>query len=129
MDSNLINISSVSCGLFGLQEDHLEEYQSLDDKFIKNKAATFFFRASGLSMRPLIFPGDILIIDRSIENIQNKVAVVNLDGQFLCKRVIKSENKILLRSENCSEQDIVLIGDRDFSVWGVVISLVRELVM
>jgi DNA polymerase V len=45
----------VTCGLFGISDDYIEKYQSLDARFIKNKASTFFFQAASDSMEPLIF--------------------------------------------------------------------------
>ena len=47
----------VSCGLFGLSDDFIESYQSLDERFIKNKTSSFLFEASGDSMEPTIFKG------------------------------------------------------------------------
>ena len=79
-------------------------------------------------MEPLIFKGDTLIIDRSINSFNNKVSIVTLDGQLLCKRVLKYGGNIILRSENPTHKDIVLDKDQDFSIWGVVISIVRELI-
>ena len=54
-------------GLFGIHDDFSEKYQSLDERFIKNKASTFFFKASGKAMAPLILPDDVLIVDRSVD--------------------------------------------------------------
>lgn len=53
-------------GLFGISQDHIEDYQSLDKRFIKSRVSTFFFQASGDAMSPYIENEDILIVDRSL---------------------------------------------------------------
>ena len=42
--NDLIEIyqGKVSCGLFGISDDFIENYQSLDERFVKNKESTFF---------------------------------------------------------------------------------------
>ena len=118
----------VSCGLFGISDDYIEKYQSLDSRFIKNKASTFFFTAASDSMEPLIREGDILIVDRSLEVVNGRVAVVCLGGEMLCKRVIRREGQVLLRSENPAYADVVVTEEMDLVVFGVVTSIAREII-
>ena len=49
-----LSAQKVSCGLFGITNDHIENYQSLDERFVKNKASTYFFEAESDSMSPFI---------------------------------------------------------------------------
>ena len=117
----------VECGLFGVSDDFIDHYQSLDKKLIKNKASTFFFRASSDSMAPLILEKDILVVDRSLEPHAGQVIVVAGDGHLLCKRLIYQKGRMLLRSENPAYKDIEASSDGGgFSVWGVVTALIRE---
>lgn len=37
-------LAKLSCGLFGISDDFIEKYQSLDGHFIKNKFSTFFLK-------------------------------------------------------------------------------------
>ena len=62
---------------FGISDDFIEKYQSLDAKFIKNKFSTFFFEAVGDSMEPTIFEGQVLIVDRSLKDFHQKVCVIS----------------------------------------------------
>lgn len=112
----------VSCGLFGIGEDFTEDFQSLDAKFIKNKTSTFFFEAVGDSMIPAVFPRDILIVDRSIKNYDNRVCVICYEGQMLCKRVFITKDGAILKSENKKYKDIVIENSEELTFWGVVIS-------
>ena len=116
----------VSCGLFGIGDDFLEKYQSLDLRFIKNQASTFFFETTGDSMAPLILPKDILIVDRSLEVSNNKIIVAHLDGAMVCKRYHKKINHIILKSENKIEKPIDITEESNFIIFGVVTAIARE---
>ncbi len=112
--------------LFGVQEDYIEKYQSLDTRLIKNKASTFFFEAKGDSMSPLIFHKDILVVDRSIENFHGKVCVFALAGELHCKRVLKKGGRLILRSENPKHKEVRISDEQEFHLFGVVTAMARE---
>lgn len=120
-------IFTANCGLFGIQDDYIEKYQSLDERFVKNRASTFFFEATGDSMEPLIFPGDVLVVDRSLDWVHGKIIIGHLEGSFLCKRFLKSPKGIILRSENKLHRDILVTEEMDFLVWGTVVAVARDL--
>jgi DNA polymerase V len=112
--------------LFGIQEDHLEQYLSLDQKLIRNKTATYFLRADGEAMAPLIMAKDILIVDRSIKPSTNQIIVANYNDQMFCRRLIKAPQGFILRAENLRFKDIYLTQDDQLDVFGVITSIVRE---
>jgi DNA polymerase V len=116
----------ANCGLFGINDDYMEKYQSLDERFVRNKSSTFFFEATGDSMEPLVFSGDVLVVDKSIPWNHGKIAVVYLEGSFLCKRLLKTPNGIILRSENKLHRDILITEEMDFLLWGVVTTVARD---
>lgn len=122
-------MENVASGLFGISEDHTESYQSLDLRFVKNKAATFFFEASGDSMSPLILPGDILIVDRSVKAINQHIIVGSVDGgEMFCKRLMHKNGQYALVSENFSYPEITIVDEMDLNIFGVVRSIVREFI-
>jgi DNA polymerase V len=112
--------------LFGIQEDHLEQYLSLDQKLIRNKTATYFLRAYGEAMAPLILARDILIVDRSLKPLPNQIIVANCNDQMLCRRLIKASQGYILRAENVTFKDIYLTQEDQLDVFGVVASIIRE---
>ena len=114
--------SKLPCGTFGILDDFIEKYQSLDQRFVQNKASTFFFRATGDSMKPTIFPEDILIVDRSIEHYEGKVCVVCFEGELLCKRVFTKKNHALLLSDNQVYKPKLIQNPENAFVWGVVVA-------
>ena len=75
--------SGIKAGFPSPAADFDESKISLDNVLVKNREATFYAKASGTSMIGAgIDDGDILVIDRSIEPQNNKVAVCYIDGEF-----------------------------------------------
>lgn len=129
MASNVRSLPKVSCGLFGIHDDYIEKHQSLDERFVKNKASTYFFVAAGDSMAPLILERDILIVDRSLEPTHNKVIVVSVEGEMFCKRLIHSPHSLILRSDNPRYSDRIISGEMDMEFFGVVTGLGRDMIL
>lgn len=112
----------LSSSLFGITDDFIEKYQSLDQLFIKNKFSTFFFESTEDSMEPTIYRGQILIVDRSHTDFHGRVCVICLDDRVLCKRVIQKENYVILKSDNTKYKDIMIENNESLSFWGIVIA-------
>ena len=115
-------------GLFGIQEDHIESYLSLDERFIKNKHSTFIFKMDGKSMEPYVYNGDYLIVDRAITGFFNKIVVVDYNGERLCRYLLREGDKIVLRAFNSRFKDIVVAEEMDMQVFGVATMCFRDLV-
>jgi DNA polymerase V len=122
-----MKIRKVSCGLFGISDDYISDYQSLDERFVRNKASTYFFLVAGESMSPLILEKDILIVDRSLNQAHNRVVVVGLDGELFCKRWIQEKGAVRLVSDNPRYPEIQVSPEQDLQLFGVVIGLARDL--
>ena len=98
-------------------------FEELDvaEYLIPNPPATFFIRVTGESMRDAgVFPGDILIVDRSLEPTNGDVVVAAVDGDFTVKRLFKTRNSVELRPENKKFPIIKIEGETELVVWGVV---------
>lgn len=67
-----------------------------------------------------IFPGDLLIVDRSLEAVNNKIVVAVLNGEFTVKRLKKRQGKITLLAENPAYSPIEILEESNFEIWGVV---------
>ena len=66
---------------------------SLDKVVVKNEAATFYARVVGQSMIDAgIDDGDLIVIDKSLEPKDGKIAVCFIDGEFTVKRLNKEED-------------------------------------
>jgi DNA polymerase V len=129
-DGALVPIFSmaVQCGLFGIQDDHIENYLSLDERFIKNKHSTFIFKMEGDSMSPQIDSGDYLIVDRSLTHFMDRIVVVDLYDERMCKFLTRSHGQLVLRSLNNKYQDIVINDEMDLHIFGVATLCFKDLV-
>ena len=101
---------------------------SLDELVIKNKTTTFYAKASGNSMiNAGINDGDILVIDKSLEPKDGKIAVCFIDGEFTVKRIKIKQDYILLVAENDAYQPIMVTATNQFLIWGIVTHVVKNL--
>ncbi len=73
-----------------------------------------------------IFPNDILVVDRSIRPEKGDIIVAALNGEFTVKRFFQQHGSIILHPENPDFNDIRVSPEEDFTVFGVVTSVVRQ---
>lgn len=105
-----------------------DSYESLDlnELIVKNRPATFFMRVEGDSMiEANIFSGDIVVIDRSVPPMHNKIVVAIVNNELLIKRLIKSDKVWTLCSENPSYAPVVITEGLDAAIWGVVTYIIH----
>ncbi|CAM3877134.1 MULTISPECIES: LexA family protein [Flavobacterium] len=101
---------------------------SLDSILVKNKEATFYAKASGDSMIGAgIDNDDILVIDRSLEPTDGKIAICFIDGEFTVKRIKFTDKKLFLQPENDGYQPIEIKEENDFMIWGIVTFVIKKL--
>lgn len=120
--------SRVQAGTPSPTDDFSEGTLDLNEHLIPHKTSTFFVRVVGDSMKGVgIFPGDLLIVDRSLSPTYGKIVIAVLNGEMTVKRFVKEKEKILLRSENDKYPDIKITEYDDFSIWGVATSVIHAL--
>lgn len=71
--------------------------------------------------------GDLLVIDRSLEPQNNKVAVCFIDGEFTVKRFCFQEDHILLMPENKNFSPIKITDKNEFIIWGIVTFIIKAI--
>jgi len=119
--------AKIQAGFASPANDFIEMNISLDKELIGNKDATYYARVEGSSMEGAnIHDGDLLVIDRSIEPQDNKVAVCFIDGGFTVKRLRMEKDFILLMPENDKFEPIKVTHETDFFVWGVVTYIIKS---
>ena len=127
LEAILIN-AGISAGFPSPAGDFKQERISLDKELIKNKEATFFARVSGESMiNAGLEDGDLIVIDRSLEPTNNKIAVCFIDGEFTVKRLKVKKNKIWLKPENTNYKAIEVKEDNELIIWGIVTNVIKKL--
>src|SRR4051812_19566729 len=92
----------IAAGFPSPADDYIEMQLDLNDLCIQHPHATFFARATGMSMiNAGILPGDVLVIDRSVEPQDGSIVVALLEGGFTVKRYRKRPgHRIILEAEN-----------------------------
>jgi len=120
--------ANVAAGFPSPADDYLEGTLDLNEHLIAHPAATFFVRASGYSMiNAGIHPGDILVVDRSLEAKHNKVVIVALNNELTVKRLYKKDKIIRLMPENDDYPVIDIPEDDNLHIWGVVTNVIHGL--
>ena len=119
--------AGISAGFPSPAEDFKEERLSLDETLVKNKEATFYARVSGQSMIGAgLDDNDLLVIDRSLEPANNKIAVCFLDGEFTVKRLRVEKEEVWLQPENPNYPIIKITEDNNFLIWGSVTNVIKK---
>jgi DNA polymerase V len=125
--------ATVSAGFPSPADDYVEGQLDLNEYFINHPSATFFVRVTGESMVGAgILPGDILIVDRSLEPRSGNIVIAVVEGELTVKRFFKTDSFIELRAENPNFKSIKInpVTDSDANlealVWGVVSGVTRK---
>ncbi len=119
--------SGISAGFPSPADDFLDASIDLNREFVKNPSTTFYGRVKGDSMiNAGLNNGDLLIIDKSLEPIDNKIAVCFIDGEFTVKRIKIEKDIVWLVAENEKYQPIKVTAENDFLIWGIVTTVIKN---
>ena len=119
---------SVAAGFPSPASDFEEKQISLDQYCIQNPSATFFVKVDGDSMTGAgIFPGDIVVVDRSLRARIGDIVVAWVIDGYVVKRLERQGKLIYLASANLQYPPIIIEEGTQFEVWGVVTSVVHRL--
>jgi DNA polymerase V len=117
----------IKAGFPSPAADFDETKISLDNVLVKNREATFYAKASGNSMIGAgIDDGDIMVIDRSLEPTNNKIAVCCIDGEFTVKRIKTDKNCVYLMPENSAFEPIKVTENNELIIWGIVTYVIKS---
>lgn len=126
-DGQWLSEEGISAGFPSPADDFKEIRISLDKELIKNSEATFYARVSGDSMIGAgLEDGDLLVIDRSVNPENGKIAVCLIDGEFTVKRIKKIKKKFYLIPENKKYNPIEIKEENELTVWGVVEYVIKK---
>ena len=118
----------VSAGFPSPADDFKEIRISLDKELVKNRDATFYARVCGESMVGAgLDDGDLLVIDRSLDPENGKIAVCLVDREFTVKRIKKEGRKLYLVPENKKYKPIELSDENELIIWGVVTYVIKSI--
>ncbi len=119
--------SHVPAGFPSPAQDYIEGSIDLNEFLISHPNSTFFVRVEGYSMTNAgIQPDDLLIVDRALEAIHNKIVIAILDGELTVKRLSIVDDVYWLIPENPTYSPIRIDENIDFIVWGVVTYVIHK---
>ena len=117
----------ISAGFPSPADDFKEIRISLDRELVKNEESTFYARVSGDSMIEAgLDDGDLIIIDRSLDPENGKIAICFVDGEFTVKRIKKEKNKLFLMPQNKKYKLIEIKEENELIIWGVVEYVIKK---
>lgn len=117
----------IQAGFPSPAQDHICESIDLNKEIVLHPAATFYGRVAGDSMiEEGIEPGDLIVIDRSLEPDDGDLAVCCLDGDFTLKRISLRPGEIWLMPSNETYDPILVTPDCSFEIWGVVTHTIKK---
>jgi DNA polymerase V len=120
--------AGIKAGFPSPAADFDESKISLDAVLVKNRETTFYAKASGTSMIGAgIDDGDIMVIDRSLEPKNNKIAVCFLDGEFTVKRIKVTKEEVYLMPENKLFEPIKITEENQLIIWGIVTYVIKKM--
>ena len=119
--------SGISAGFPSPADDFLDNSIDLNKELVKNPNSTFYGRVKGDSMKDAgIHHGDLLIIDKSIEPQDGKIAVCYIDGEFLVKKIKIEKDCCWLIAANENYPPIKVTEENDFIIWGIVVHVIKN---
>ena len=118
----------VKAGFASPAADYSGNRIDLNVELIKNEASTFFAKVDGNSMTgSLIFDGDIVIVDKSLEVRDGCKVIACVDGEFVMKTIRMGDGVCYLVPENEDFPIITVTSDQQFMIWGVVTHVIHRL--
>jgi DNA polymerase V len=118
----------VSAGFPSPASDFLETSIDLNKELSTNPLATFYIKVKGNSMIDAgINDKDVLVVDRSLEPQNNKIAICFIDGEFTVKRIQKEKDCLYLMPENPNYNPIKVTEENELIIWGIVTYVIKAL--
>lgn len=125
---NLPLFEGVRAGFPSPAADFIDVSIDLNKHLIKHPSATFYARAKGDSMKDAgIFDGDLLIVDKSIDPADGRIAICYVNGEFTVKRIKKDKDEVWLIPANTAYQPIKMEEGSSLTIWGIVTHVIKSL--
>lgn len=121
-------VGRVAAGSPILAVENIEGSIVIDSSFLKKSEDCFALRVKGDSMiNAGIFEGDLVIIHPQKNAFNGDIVVALLDDEATVKRFELKNNKLKLIPENNNYKPIEVTDDKEFSLVGKVVGVVRWL--
>ena len=119
-------VGGVIAGVLSPADDFVYESIDLNKLIVKHPDATFYARVREQSMMGDFMEDDLLVIDRSMEWTNNKIALCYVDNEFTLKRLKIEDGKCFLIPSNSEFPVIEVDNEKDVIVWGIVTYSIKK---
>ena len=117
----------VPAGFPSPATDYCERKLDLNELCIKKPAATYFVRAQGDSMIDAgIFPGDVIVVDRSITATHGDIVIASFNGELMIKK-LETQPLTRLVAMNQTYEPITIPDGADLEIFGVATTVIHSL--
>ena len=70
---------------------------------------------------------DVLVVDRSLEPKNNKIAICFIDGEFTVKTLSLQDGELQLMPDNPKYQSIKVTEENQFIIWGIITYVIKKI--
>ena len=121
------NVSAGQSRFPSPAQDYEQKFLDLNDKYITNPPATFFFDVKGNSMIGAgIYDGCTVIVDRAVKPKSSSIVIAAVDGEWMVKRLYKRGSVVKLLSEHSEHAPIVFSEGQELIIFGVVTYVIHQ---
>ena len=119
-------MEGVRAGFPSPATDFIDLNIDLNRHLIKHPSATYYAKVKGESMKDAgISDGDLLIIDKSIDPIDGKIAICYLDGEFMLKRIKIRPDGVWLMPANSEFSPVKVQENNNLIIWGIATYVIK----
>ena len=120
---------TASSGFGSPGSDFTVKRIDLNDALIRHPQATFVMRAGGDAMEGAgVNRGDVLLVDRAVAAQHGHLVIAKVDGELLCRRLVRESGLTALETAETPAQRSICNEAQPLEVWGVVTTVIRQLV-
>jgi DNA polymerase V len=106
----------------------LERVPDLNALVVGNPTATFFSYVSGTSMvKAGIHPGDVLVVDRSLEVPHGAIVIAVLEGSLTIKRMLFAQGHRFMATGDPDRSPVEVEPQTQLQIWGVATYAIHSL--
>lgn len=118
---------TVRAGFPSPADDFVVKRLDLNDLLITHAAATFFWRARGLSMQAAgIGDGDLLLVNRALKPRHGDIVIAEIDNDYTVKTLYQRAGRVRLQAADPTFPDIVPKDGQTLTLVGVVTAVIKQ---
>jgi DNA polymerase V len=121
----------VQAGFPSPAQDYTQASLDISAYMVKNKDATFYLRVEGESLKEFrVDSGDIVVVDKSLQPLDNNLVIAALDGELVLRRLRKVGKRVFLSLGNDDEDALEITSSSSgetIEIWGTVTFVVHDL--